>query len=60
MEPLSVAKVIDVIDNTSVSMLTSVANQYLMDVEPAVVGIGSTVNFPDYNQVRGWTHWWRL
>jgi len=28
--------------------------------EPAVVGIGNTLKFPDYNQIRGWANWWRF
>ncbi|EFA82909.1 mitochondrial processing peptidase beta subunit [Heterostelium album PN500] len=37
-----------------------VASQILTDVSPAVTAVGPTVNFPDYNFVRGWTYWNRL
>jgi len=39
-----------------------VAKQYLYDVDPAVAAIGyvDTKDFPDYNDIRGWTVWNRL
>jgi len=58
--PPNLSDVINNIDSVSVDHVRAVCSEHFMDVEPAVVGIGSTRNVPDYNQVRGWTHWWRV
>jgi len=55
--PAEMAARIDAIDTKTVR---DVATRYFTDVEPAVVAVGDVLNFPDYNQIRGWTHWWRV
>eukprot|EP00339_Tiarina_fusa_P018566 CAMPEP_0117085040 /NCGR_PEP_ID=MMETSP0472-20121206/59820_1 /TAXON_ID=693140 ORGANISM="Tiarina fusus, Strain LIS" /NCGR_SAMPLE_ID=MMETSP0472 /ASSEMBLY_ACC=CAM_ASM_000603 /LENGTH=403 /DNA_ID=CAMNT_0004814211 /DNA_START=179 /DNA_END=1391 /DNA_ORIENTATION=- len=48
------------ISNVSLDDIRETCGEYFTDTEPAVVAIGSTRRAPDYNQVRGWTHWWRI
>eukprot|EP00168_Porphyra_purpurea_P016971 TRINITY_DN5679_c0_g1_i1.p1 TRINITY_DN5679_c0_g1~~TRINITY_DN5679_c0_g1_i1.p1 ORF type:complete len:253 (-),score=66.38 TRINITY_DN5679_c0_g1_i1:72-830(-) len=55
--PAEMAARIDAIDTKTVR---DVATRYFTDVEPAVVAVGDVTQFPDYNQIRGWTHWWRV
>jgi len=51
---------LDQIDAITVDRVREVCTRKFTDTEPGVVGIGSTRKVPDYNQVRGWTHWWRI
>jgi len=44
------------IDSINLENLQRVANQYLYDVDLAIVGVGSTNLFPDYNEFRGWNY----
>eukprot|EP01110_Echinostelium_bisporum_P006707 TRINITY_DN26526_c0_g1_i1.p1 TRINITY_DN26526_c0_g1~~TRINITY_DN26526_c0_g1_i1.p1 ORF type:complete len:469 (-),score=231.46 TRINITY_DN26526_c0_g1_i1:48-1454(-) len=48
------------INSITVADVKRVAYSYLTDVSPAVVAIGPTEFFPDYNQVRSWTYWNRM
>lgn len=60
LETPSLKDRLDGIDDVSIEKFREVCCDHFMDTEPAIVGIGSTKNVPDYNQVRGWTHWWRI
>jgi len=44
------------IDSINLAQLQRVANEYLYDVDLAIVGVGSTKDFPDYNEFRGWNY----
>jgi len=58
--PPTLSETLNNIAALNVDDVRNVCAEHFMDVEPAVVGIGSTRKVPDYNQVRGWTHWWRI
>ena len=51
---------LDLIDEVTVERVRDLCTRKFTDTEPGLVGIGSTHWLPDYNQVRGWTHWWRI
>mmetsp|Transcript_15941 Transcript_15941/g.62284 ORF Transcript_15941/g.62284 Transcript_15941/m.62284 type:complete len:473 (-) Transcript_15941:70-1488(-) len=57
VSPASLAARIDAIDTKTIR---DVATRYFTDTEPSVVAVGDVTAFPDYNQIRGWTHWWRV
>jgi mitochondrial-processing peptidase subunit beta len=44
------------IDDISLSVISRVAEKHFHDVDPVAVAIGDTYQFPDYNQLRGWTY----
>ena len=56
----SFSHIIDKINQITPDSLRELAQNHFMDAEPVIVGIGSTRKLPDYNQIRGWTHWWRM
>ena len=48
------------ISSINENSIRSICRTHFMDVEPVIVGVGNTRCVPDYNQVRGYTHWWRI
>ena len=48
------------IDSITLEDLKRVANEYLYDVDLAVVGVGAIKSIPDYNELRGWTASWLI
>lgn len=48
------------LNDITVADVKRVAKTYLTDVSPAVVCMGPTEYFPDYNVTRGWTYWNRM
>jgi processing peptidase subunit beta len=57
---LSPAEIYLRINDVQVADIKRVAKACLSDVSPAVVAIGPIKQFPDYNQLRGWTYWNRM
>lgn len=51
---------IESISSINENSIRALCRNHFMDVEPVVVGVGSTRLVPDYNQIRGYTHWWRI
>lgn len=48
------------IQDIDLKTIGRVAEKYFHDTDPVAVAIGDTYEFPDYNQLRGWTYWNRL
>jgi len=57
--PLTLSEVLASVDEIDPNNVRKVASNHFVDTEPAVVAIGNTIEIPDYNQIRGWTNWWR-
>lgn len=51
---------IESLQNTNERTIRELCTRRFTDTDPVAVAIGNSLNFPDYNQVRGWTHWWRI
>lgn len=60
LSPPTLRDEIESISEITIDRFRDACSEHFMDTEPAIVGIGSTRRVPDYNQVRGWTHWWRF
>jgi len=58
--PVPLAEQFEYIERLDASKLADVCVRHFVDTEPVVVAIGNTLEVPDYNQIRGWTHWWRM
>jgi len=48
------------LQNTNERTIRELCTRKFTDTDPVAVAIGNSLNFPDYNQIRGWTHWWRI
>lgn len=57
--PVALGDILARIDEIDPANVRKVASNHFTDTEPAVVAIGNTIELPDYNQIRGWTTWWR-
>lgn len=51
---------LETLQNTNERTIRELCARKFTDTDPVAVGIGNSLNFPDYNQIRGWTHWWRI
>ena len=51
---------IETLQNTNERTIRELCTRRFTDTDPVAVAIGNSLNFPDYNQIRGWTHWWRI
>jgi len=48
------------IDAVNANVVREVCTKYLYDVCPAVVGVGPTEAFPDYNRIRSGMYWFKV
>lgn len=51
---------LETLQNTNERTIRELCTRRFTDTDPVAVAIGNSLNFPDYNQLRGWTHWWRI
>jgi len=55
----SLTDILSQIDSITLSDFKCTLREYINDVDPAVVGIGSIEDLPDYLFIRGRTYWYR-